>query len=52
MSNQSFNYQVGGSLPADAPSYVDRQCDREYYDLLKERKYFYVFNVSVMNYSR
>ena len=44
----TFNYQVGGSLPADAPSYIERQCDREYYDLLKERKYCYVFNCRQM----
>ncbi|NMF57990.1 AAA-like domain-containing protein [Pseudanabaena yagii] len=48
MSNQNFNYQVGGSLPADAPSYVERQCDRDYYDLLKECKYCYVFNCRQM----
>ena len=44
----TFNYQVGGSLPADAPSYVERQCDRDYYELLKERKYCYVFNCRQM----
>jgi hypothetical protein len=44
----TFNYQVGGSLPADAPSYIDRQCDRDYYELLKERKYCYVFNCRQM----
>jgi len=44
----NFNYQVGGSLPADAPSYVERQCDREYYNLLKESKYCYVFNCRQM----
>jgi AAA-like domain/Cache domain len=49
MTNASaFNYQVGGSLPADAPSYVERQCDRDYYELLKERKYCYVFNCRQM----
>jgi sugar lactone lactonase YvrE len=47
-SASSFNYQVGGSLPADAPSYVERQCDRDYYELLKERKYCYVFNCRQM----
>jgi WD40 repeat protein len=47
-SASSFNYQVGGSLPADAPSYVERQCDRDYYNLLKERKYCYVFNCRQM----
>jgi hypothetical protein len=44
----TFNYQVGGSLPADAPSYVERQCDHDYYELLKERKYCYVFNCRQM----
>ncbi|MFN8780545.1 MAG: AAA-like domain-containing protein [Pseudanabaena sp.] len=44
----TFNYQIGGSLPADAPSYVERQCDRDYYELLKERKYCYVFNCRQM----
>ncbi len=47
-SASSFNYQAGGSLPADAPSYVERQCDRDYYDLLKDRKYCYVFNCRQM----
>ncbi len=45
---ENFTYQVGGSLPADAPSYVERQCDREYYQLLKESKYCYVFNCRQM----
>jgi len=44
----TFNYQVGGSLPADAPSYVERQCDRQYYDLLMAGKYCYVFNCRQM----
>jgi hypothetical protein len=47
-SASSFNYQVGGSLPTDAPSYIERQCDRDYYELLKERKYCYVFNCRQM----
>ena len=47
-SAKSFNYQVGGSLPADAPSYVERQCEHEYYELLKQNKYCYVFNCRQM----
>lgn len=49
MSNPiAFVYQIGGSLPADAPSYIERQCDRDYYELLKAAKYCYVFNCRQM----
>lgn len=37
-------YQVGGSLKSDAPSYVERQADRQIYQALKQGDFCYVLN--------
>jgi adenylate cyclase len=39
-----FDYQVGGSLDSDAPSYVTRHADTVFYETLKAGQFCYVLN--------
>jgi WD40 repeat protein len=42
--SHDFAYQVGGSIPIDNQSYIERQADRDLYDRLKAREYCFIFN--------
>ncbi|ACK67569.1 putative Chase2 sensor protein [Rippkaea orientalis PCC 8801] len=43
-THSTYQYQVGGSLDREDPTYVTRQADRDFYQTLKNGQFCYVFN--------
>lgn len=46
--SSTYRYQVGGSLPVEAPTYIKRAADDELYQALLEGEYCYVLNARQM----
>lgn len=43
-SQHMYQFQVGGSLRANAPSYIARQADQKLYNALRDGEFCYIFN--------
>jgi WD40 repeat protein len=48
LPDYDYEFQTGGSLAADNPSYVERDADEALYQAIKARKFAYVFNCRQM----
>ncbi|WP_392530690.1 AAA family ATPase [Nostoc sp. C117] len=44
----TYDYQIGGSLPMDAPTYVVRSADRHLYKALRHSEFCYILNARQM----